>query len=147
MSETLAVFLLQGVLLMWGLRRRPERIMLALALAWIAALGVAEYWPPETRLPVIVALDAALIAAMGWIHRTYESERALVVMWIGTVKIVWAMAAVVLAWPQHFRAAGINGAFIVQVLVGGGFVDGFMAWLGYRARRVRDRLPRMLGRV
>jgi hypothetical protein len=139
-TETLAVFLLQGALLAGGLLRRPQRIMLVLAAAWGLGLAVAAYWPPETRLPIIIALEALLIAAMGWLYRAYHSDRALIVMWLGTLKIVWEIAAVLLAWPQYFRAAGINGAFIVQILVGGGFVDGVMAWLGHRARGLCTRL-------
>lgn len=142
MNETQAIFLLHGALLAWGLFRRPQRIMLALAGTWLAAIAVGAWWPAESALPIVMALDAALIVAMGWLYRTYHSDRALIVLWLSALKIVWAMAAVLLAWPQHFRAAGINGAFVVQVLIGGGFADGVMAWLGHSVRHLRNRLRR-----
>jgi len=146
-TETQAVFLLQGALLAWCLLRRPQRIMLALAAAWGLGIAVAAYWPPETRLPIIIALDALLVATMGWLYRTFHSDRALIVLWLSALKIVWAIAAVLLAWPQYFRAAGINGAFIVQVLIGGGLADGFMAWLGHSARGLRARIHRSMAGV
>jgi hypothetical protein len=141
---TEAVFLLQGALLAWGLWQRPQRIMLALAAAWGLGIAVAFYWPPETRLPIIMALDALLVVAMGWLYRTFGSDRALIVLWLGALKIVWSVAAVLLAWPQVFRAAGINGAFIVQVMIGGGMADGLMAWLGNSARGVCARIHRSM---
>jgi hypothetical protein len=143
----MTVFLLQGALLAWALWRRPQRIMLALAAVWCFGVAVAAYWPPETRLPIIIALDALLVAAMGWLYRTFHSDRALVILWLSALKIVWAIAAVLLAWPQHFRAAGINGAFIGQVLIGGGLADGVMAWLGHSARGVCARLRRSVARI
>jgi len=93
-NETLAIFLLQGALLAWGLWRRPQRIMLALAAAWGLALAVAAYWPPETRLPIIMALDAMVVVAMGWLYRLVHSDRALIVLWLGALKIVWSVAVV-----------------------------------------------------
>jgi hypothetical protein len=147
MTETQAVFLLQGALLAWGLLRRPQRIMLALAAVWGLGIVVAASWPPETRLPMVIALDALLVVAMGWLYRTFHSDRALIVLWIGALKIVWAIAAVLLSWPQYFRAAGINGAFIVQVLIGGGLADGVMAWLGHSVRGVCARINRSMAGV
>lgn len=145
MSETQIVFTAQGLLLAWAMWRRPQRIMLALALFWLAGLAVAEYWPRETRLPIVIGLEALLVVAMGWLARRYRSDRALVVMSIGVLVIVWAIAAALLDWAQHFRAAGINAAFIAQVLVGGGFADGFLAWLGHRAHLARAGIDRVLG--
>ena len=147
MTETAAVFLLTAGLLAAALWRRPEAITLTLAVAFGMAMIVAEWWPRETRLPVVIALDAGVVAASGFIARHYHSERARIIMAIGLFKVTFAIAAVSFGMVQHLRAAGLNTAFIAQVLVAGGIANGVLSWLGNRVDRLRGLRNRMLGNV
>ena len=145
MNETQAVFLLITALLALALYRRPDSLTLTLAAAFGAAMAVAAVWPPETRLPVTVALDGAVVAMAARLARVHLSDRAAVVVGIGTLKVEVALAAAYFGIVQHVRAAGVNSAFIIQVLVAGGMANGIMAWVGHRAGRLVDLRRRVLG--
>lgn len=134
-------------LLSWALWRRPEYITIAIALAFMAGLGVAEFWPKETRLPIIVMLDALLVAAMRWLAFRYDSDRARIVATIGACKIGFVLIAALVDLHAHSRAAVINTAFMVQVIVAGGLGNGVLAWVGHRWHGLSAGLRRIVGTV
>lgn len=144
---TAAVFTLQLVLLSWALWRRPDYATLALALAYCLGVLVAGYWPPDSRLPVIVALDAAVVAVMRHLAFRFDSDRARIVATIGGCKIAFAFLAVWIGTHPHTRAAAINTAFIAQVIIAGGLGNGVLAWLGHRVDGLGRRFRRNFGTV
>lgn len=142
---TEAVFSLHLALLSWALWRRQEYITVALALSFLAGLGVAEFWPKEARLPVIVTLDALLVAAMRFLAFRFDSDRARIVATIGGCKIAFVLLAVMIGIALHTRAAAINTAFLVQIIVAGGLGNGILAWVGHRLDGIGARLRRVVG--
>jgi len=137
------VFTGQALLLAFALWRRPQRIMLVLAVAFALAVMAAAFIGREHRLPVIITLDTFVVVSMGMLVRRYHSDRARVVLWIGMLKIVFSVTAASLGLVQYARAASLNSAFVLQVLVAGGLADGIMAWLGNRAGMLGARLAGM----
>lgn len=129
---TATVFSALAALLVLALVRRPQAITLTLAVAFAASLVLVHTWPREHLLPMLVALDCAVVVVMGWLARIHASGRAEIVGAIGTLKIALTIAAVELAVPPVMRAAADNTGFAIQVIVAGGMADGILRWLGYR---------------
>lgn len=144
---TEAAFAFYAALLALALWRRPQAITVVLGIAFITAVAVAYVWPAETRLPVVIVIDAAVVVAMRHLSRKYHSDRAGMVMAIGASKIAFAICAAAVSLYQPTRAAALNAAFVAQVVIAGGLADGFIAWLGNRLGRVRDRAHGMRRRL
>ena len=140
-------FACYAALLAVALWRRPQAITVVLAGAFLVAVAVGYVWPADTRLPVVIAIDAAVVVAMAHLARKHRSDRAGMVMGIGAAKIAFAICAAAVGLYQPTRAATLNAAFVAQVLIAGGLLDGVIAWLGHRVRRVGDRAHGMLGRL
>lgn len=140
-------FAAYAALLALALWRRPQAITVVLAVAFMAAVAVGYAWPTETRLPVVISIEAAVVVAMAHLARKHRSDRASMVMAIGASKIAFAMCAAAVGLHQPTRAAALNAAFIAQVLIAGGLLDGIIAWLGHRVRRFRNCADGMRGRL
>jgi len=82
-------------------------------------------------LPFIAAIDAVTCFAMAAIWTAYCSMRAWSIGFIGLAKTGATLAAYVtdpmaVTWAY---ALFINSAFLVQVLIAGGWIDGLGRWL------------------
>lgn len=138
------------VLLAYATGKRPGPITAALVLSLAVSIASFAVVPRAEQLAAVLAIDAGLVAFMAFLARTAPpqiAETARIIMAIGTLKIVFAIAAVLLELDHNARAAGRNGAFVVQIIVAGGMADGIIAWLGHRARGLGDRARRVLHRV
>ena len=138
------------VLLAYAMGRRPGPLTLSLAVSLIASLVAIRMVGKPDTLAVLLAIDAAVVAYMAHLARTAPpkiSDTARIVMAIGTLKIVFAIAAVALELPHNVRAAARNGAFVMQIIVAGGMADGLISWLGHRAGIARMGARRMFHRV
>lgn len=143
---SLAMFVLLAFA--WG--RRPGVLVETLAIALLATLVLTQLVEKPDQLAMTLAVDAGVVAFMARLDRLSPpevAEPARVIMVISVLKIIFVLAGVLLAIDHNTRAAGRNGAFVVQVLVAGGMADGLIAWLGHRARIARDSALRMFHRV
>lgn len=143
----LAVF----VLLAYALGSRPGPLTISLAVALVISLASLKIVPKgDDQLAVLLAIDAGVVAFMAHLARISPpsiAEPARIIMAIGTLKIAFALAGVMLDLSHNPRAAARNGAFVIQILVAGGMLDGLIAWLGHRGRIVGDRARRVLHRL
>jgi hypothetical protein len=126
---TAAVYTMTGALLVWALIRRPQAIVLALAVEFLLAIAAAHYAPGVHIRPVLLGLDALLVMAVWVLWCIHRSTRAAIVAWLGLSKILFGIAAS-LSVPYIAWAAGNNAFFIAMILVAGGFADGIIAWVG-----------------
>ena len=145
MSLTAVIFAGLAGLMAVALWRRPQAITLILAAAFVAGVAAASLLPTTARPLSVIVLDLVVVIAMGRLVRVHRSARALIVLWIGTFKIAFEIVAALTGLHQPLRAATINGAFVVQVLIAGGMANGLLAWLGNRLDGLRARLHRMPG--
>lgn len=146
---TLLVNVLAGLLLLLAIHRRPQAICATLAMAYLLAMALAELLHGAQLRPLLLVLDAGVVAACAALWRMHHSWRASIVAWIGMGKIAAAMLAAALGTRWQAWAIMENAAFFLQILVAGGMADGIMAWLGYRLRglcSVRARMREHLGR-
>jgi len=144
--------LLLGVfaLLAFAMGKRPGPLTAALGIALAVSIASFAVVPKSDQLAVVLAIDAGVVAFMARLARTTPpniAEPARIIMAVGTLKIAFAIAAVLLVIDHNARAAGRNGAFIVQIIVAGGMADGLIAWLGHRARGLGHRARRVLHRL
>ena len=138
-------------------RRRKDAgsdLTLTLIAAFVAAIVVIqvaqEAVPKANPLPYLLLVDAAVVGIAARISHTpfvALSEQAKIVAGIGFLKIAFTISAVSFGMVNNARAAIINGAFVVQVIVAGGMADGIIAWLGHRVRGLGDRLDRVFQRM
>ncbi|MFM7293919.1 MAG: hypothetical protein ACKO1K_03750 [Burkholderiales bacterium] len=127
---TLAVYVFTSLLLAWSLIRRPQMLCVILAGAFVLDMLVAQEARGEALRSILMGVDGLAVIGAWAIWRAYDSSRAALVAVIGMVKVAFGIAAAAsdLAWVLW--ASGNNALFISQVLVSGGFANGFMAWLG-----------------
>lgn len=80
---------------------------------------------PASPLPYVAAIDAMTCLAMATLWVAYSSMRAWTIGFIGLAKIGATVAAYVVdAYTIHWiYAIFINAAFVLQVLVSGGWID------------------------
>jgi len=134
-------------------RRRNDPgsdLTLTLIAAFVAAIVVIQVVPRQEMLPYLLLVDAAVVGIAARISNTpfvALSEQARIVAAIGVLKIAFTISAVSFGMVNNARAAIINGAFVVQVLVAGGMTDGIIAWLGHRVRGVSNRVGSLLQRM
>lgn len=138
------------VLLAYALGHKPGPLTISLAVALVISLASLKIVPKGDQLAVLLAIDAGVVAFMAHLARISPpsiSEPAKIIMAIGTLKIVFAVSGVLLELGHNTRAGARNGAFVIQILVAGGILDGLIAWLGNRARGFGDRARRVLHRM
>lgn len=134
-------------------RRRNDAgsdLTLTLIAAFMVAIVIIQVVPKANQLPYLLLVDAAVVAIAARISDTpfiALSEQAKIVAAIGVLKITFTIAAEAFGMINNVRAAIINGAFVVQVLVAGGMTDGIIVGLGHRVRGLGDRLDRVLRRM
>lgn len=127
---TLAVYVLTSLLLAWALLRRPQMLCVILAGAFVLDVLAAQNVRGDALRSILMGVDGLAVIAAWAIWRGFDSSRAALVAVIGMVKVAFGIASAAsdLAWVLW--ASGNNALFISQVLVAGGFANGFMAWLG-----------------
>lgn len=144
MSEL--VYLGIAALLLWALWRRPQEIVVVLAVTFLLAVGGGEVVHDRGTLRAgLIGLDGLVVVAMWWLWHRYRSDRAKLIATLGLLKIWLGIAAALTALPWQVWASAYNGLFVVQVLIAGGFSDGVMAWVGRCAHRLRARERRSPG--
>jgi len=134
--------------LAWAMWRRRDAVAAWLAGAFVLATIGGLSLPVSWLIGSIMLGDAAVVLAMlfvvmncmagsdcGWCERC---QRARFVGWIGTGKVA---VSLMMLGPVHagldwtWYAALINGGFVVQVLVAGGWLNGVAVFLDRRMRR------------
>lgn len=138
------------VLLAYALGNKPGPLTISLAVALAISLALLKLVDRPDQLAALLAVDAGVVALMAHLARTSPpsvAEPARIIMAIGTLKIAFAIAGVLLEIGHNIRAGARNGAFVVQILVAGGMADGLIAWLGHRGRSLGDRARRVLHRL
>lgn len=142
----LAMFVLLG----FACGRRPGHLTSSLAVALAVSLVFVSALPKPDQLAAVLAVDAGVVAFMAHLARHSPpsiAEPARIIMAIGTFKIAFAVSGVLLDMDHNARAAARNGAFVIQILVAGGMLDGLIARLGHRGRIIRARAHRMFNHV
>lgn len=151
---SLSIYGLCLALLLAGIWRRRSRhgrleiIFLVLGASMGVAIGLGAVLPRSQLVPMLSILDAAVVLAMMALWAHYHSGRARWIGAIGLVKCGWAL------WQQgvpapywNGYAAVINGGFILQLIVAGGWADGLAARADRLLRLLRARLAGQLGHV
>jgi hypothetical protein len=144
---TAAVYTLVGLLLVWALVRRPQLIVITLAVAFGLAVWAADIMRGGDLRSVLMGIDAFVVISMWLLWGRYRSERAALVATFGLLKIWFGIAAAATDLTALVWASGNNALFVVQVLIAGGFADGIMAWVGRRYHRVRAGGGGLLGHL
>lgn len=147
MSLTLFIYAVIGLLVLRALLRKPQAIMVVLAVAFIAAALAGQHIPRDDLRPVLTAIDSLVIAAMVPLWIKYHSNRARTVSMIGMCQVGWAILAGGLGSQWNFYAGVENATFAFQVLVAGGDADGIAAWLADRWTRFRARRAGLMGHL
>ena len=127
---TVAVYIFVSLLLAAALVRRPQALTVILAVSFGLSVVSAQYAHGDSLRSVLMGLDGFTVIAAWLLWKTYLTERAALIAVIGTVKICFGIAAATVGLSSLVWASGNNALFIVQVLIAGGFANGFMAWLG-----------------
>ena len=131
---TALVFAGCGALTLWGLVRRPQAIMVTLALAFLASVAAADLFTHEALRPVLIAIDGMVVAAMAALWVQHHSQRARLVGAISFLNCSLGVACMGIpetVWNTY--AGWLNGAFVAQVLIAGGFAHGLVN-RGWRVR-------------
>lgn len=144
---TALVYAVCAALLWRCWQRKPQAITATLAATFAMAVALSLVRHGADLRPLLVALDAWVVAAMAVLWSMYRSQRARVVGAIGMANLGFALLAGGLESAWGPWAAADNADFVVQVLVAGGDCDGIGAWLADRGRRLRARFPRLSGNV
>lgn len=147
MTLTLAVYSGIALLLAWALWRRPQVITVALALSFVLAVLAARSGRGDALRSILMGLDGFTVIVMWSLWKWYRSDRAAQVAVLGMVKICFGIASAVAGVSDLVWASGNNALFVGQVLIAGGFVNGFMAWLGRRLDGARGGRRGLLGHL
>jgi hypothetical protein len=138
MDTTTLIYAGIGALLVAALVNKPQGLVLALALSFLAAIGAKEIAHGDHIRPVLMALDSFVVVAAWYLWGIHQSTRASLVAWLGLCKIMFAIAAS-FSTPYLAWASVNNALFVMMILVAGDFVDGIIAWLGRRLAGVGAR--------
>jgi hypothetical protein len=142
---TIAVYSLVSFLLAWALVRKPQTLTVVLALAFVAAVFAAQHIRGDALRSILMGIDGFAIIISWLLWKVYHSSRAALVAVIGMLKVSFGIAAAAADLNGLLWASGNNALFVVQVLIAGGFANGFMAWLGRSHDGARTRSGRVLG--
>lgn len=140
-------YLFVFVLILWALYRRPQVITITMAVAFLFAVEVATLVKGDALRPILMGADALIVAVMWFLWSAYHSERAAMVATLGFLKISFGIAAALTDISNLVWASTNNAIFIVMVLISGGFLDGFIAWLGHSNSRVGNSWRGLLGHL
>ncbi|WP_310530727.1 hypothetical protein [Novosphingobium sp.] len=140
------------VLLAYAWGRRPGPLVLSVSVALVVSLVLIAALEKRDALSALLAVDAGLVAAMAHLALDRSTPQhiagpAKIIMIVGTLKIAFALSGALLDLNHNTRAATRNGAFVIQILVAGGMLDGLIAWLGHRSRLLGARARRVLHRL
>lgn len=149
---TVAYFVAVTLLVAFAIVRRHEKMERHDWCAWAMAGGLVASITLSASgawsiMPGAAAIDAATCLAMLALWTRYTSMRAWTIGFIGLAKCGAHMAQylvdpVQISWGYFYA---INGAFVVQVLVAGGWIDAVGKWADRHFARlapVRHRLLR-----
>lgn len=144
---TIAVYTFVSLLIAAALWRKPQVITVVLAISFVLSIASSQYVRGDSLRSVLMGLDGFTVIAAWLLWKVYRSDRAALVAVIGTVKICFGVTAATVGLSGLAWAAGNNALFVVQVLVAGGFANGFMAWLGRGHDSARASLRGVLGHM
>lgn len=135
-------YLLASALSVVALVRSRDAVALSLAIGFVVSVIAPGLrgWPE--MLASVAVIDTVICVAMMcfWIAR--RCMRAWTIGFIGLGKVA---VTLLVAWQEHggFTYVGystyafvINGAFLLQLIVAGGFVDAIGCWIDGVLRRV-----------
>lgn len=137
---TTAYFTLAAGLVFWAWVRKHDATTTALAAGLFMSI-LAIFADPFWRMPYAAMIDSVIVVTMLCLWVRYHSMRAWSVGAIGMAKTGLTFAAYVInpyaaSWAY---AIALNAAFLLQVLVAGGFCDGVGRWLDNRLLRAFPR--------
>ena len=125
-----------------------DRMMLALSGAFIISLAVSDAFTGIDRAVALSILDCAIVFAASRIWITYHDLRG---WWIGMIGFGKIAARLGYASEPHVShlvfAATVNTAFIAQVMIAGGMLDGLGRWIADYLRNAGPRRARLLRNV
>ena len=125
-----------------------DRMMLALAAAFVAAIAIANSLSGIDRDVAMSILDAAIVAVASRIWISHHDTRGWWIGWLGLIKIGGRFAYAGNPAVSHYLfAASINAAFIAQVIIAGGMLDGLGRRLAHYLRSAGPRRARLLRNV
>jgi hypothetical protein len=142
LSETLAVYGLQGALwalALWRVGARPCVAVLAVNLA--ASWAIGEAFTGNDRAAAMILLDLGTIMALREMPTgAHEKFVALLAL----AMILWRAAsyAVVPYTGRHTYAVVINCAVVAQLLIAGGLIDEWARRAGHWLDSLHPRLAR-----
>jgi hypothetical protein len=135
---TMAVYALMAAMLSWAWARQKDRIVIALALAFLASSIAGELLKGACRATVMIMIDLAVVYGMRFIC---YGPRAYFVGLIGLCAIGLRLSYVSGDHSFHLAyATAINAACLAQIAIGGGWADGM-------GRRIDDWLHRFMPRA
>lgn len=119
-----------------------DRVIAGLGAGLVASVVAAEIVvPANLLLLVIFAIDLGIILWLGEPWTKQPHKRAWVASCIGGGKMLWTS----LAWSYSSGvsfftyALVLNCAFLLQIVVAGGFVDAIGTWLDHHWKRLAPR--------
>lgn len=135
---TEAYLILASMLTGMALQAKRDACCMALACGLIAS-GALIAINPAFIAPYLGAIDAMVCLFMVDLWLKHLSQRARLIGFIGAGKAIVSLLhhSVVLHWFAY--ALVINSAFVVQVLIAGGYTDALGRWTD---RVLSERLPR-----
>lgn len=136
MTETylIAAAMLTGM----ALQAKRDACCLALACGLLAS-GAVIALHPVSVIPYAGAIDAMVCLVMMDLWLKHRSQRARLIGFIGAGKSFLSLWQYVAGEPGLAYALVINSAFVVQVLIAGGYADALGRWTD---RVLSQRLPR-----
>jgi len=119
-----AYFSLVTMLVTLAVMQKRDWCAAVMGLGLFASLLVMQF-KPDSPLPFVAAIDAMTCLAMAALWTVHQSMRAWTIGFIGLAKTGATVGAYLIdASAVHWGfAAFINAAFVLQVLVAGGWID------------------------
>jgi hypothetical protein len=127
---TEAVYLLTLIAVVAALVRKPEMISIVLSAHFGAAVFFADVTQGDGFRSALMGADGIVTVIMWALWRLYDVQRAAIVAALGFLKISFGVFCAIGGVSWVTWASANNAIFIAQVLIAGGFLNGFMAWLG-----------------
>lgn len=133
---TTLVFMLAALLIGVAIVRRPEPATWVLAALFAASVPAGSMFGHDRIIPVLAFIDGCLVVAMAAIWTRSHCQRARIIGTIGLAKVAWALTAVSFSHVNYYSyASALNGAFLLQIVIAGGFVDAVGTWCADLHRR------------
>lgn len=140
---TALVDLTAGLLMAWAVARTCSPQSITLAVSYLLSLFVAQHYDHENLRPIVTALDAGVVITMAELWKRSGDIQCRIIGTISMAIMAFSVLSAVSGMAWNSYAATANAASFIQIIIVGGFADGFMAWLG----RGFDRISRRNNRI